>query len=420
MRQLLNFFTRLQRASPLTKHARRKLQRIATVAQVLSSIDRAPRDGGGGESYILMATFRSSIGLGHSARRLANALETAGKKIYTIDVTDDLGLAPIVPWTANPPPAGTQGTLVLCVQPPTLHRIFRARGTNDFVGRRWVGYWWWELERLPDAWMQIAVQMDELWCSSQFVHDCFARSIPDTRRRYVPLVIEDPVPSAKRLVDFSLRSNCYTVLSVFDLRSYASRKNPDGMIAAFKLAFGSRDDVQFIMKIGGGDKFPEELECLRAIVATSPNIRLLSETMSSADIFALIQRSDVFLSLHRSEGLGMVPAEAALLGTPIVATGWSGVMDFLDRSCAGLVDYSFVPVDQLDNLPAPPGSLWAEPDIADAASWLRRLKENPSLAAQMAVRARDLSRLVFSQAAFERAFKDPFVTGLRQYPTSKS
>jgi hypothetical protein len=101
----------------------------------------------------------------------------------------------------------------------------------------------------------------------------------------------------------------------------------------------------------------------------------------------------------------MVPAEAALLGTPIVTTGWSGVLDFLDRSCAALVNYRLVSVLELDNLPAPAGSLWAEPDIAHAAYWLTRLETDRELRGTLAQRASDLASRVFSQTAFNEAFR---------------
>lgn len=405
MSQICDFFAAILRRRPArTKRARKKTARLKLIQKELAAIQRGVVPAVGAEPYILMATFRSTIGLGHSARRLAFALRQAGHRVHTIDVTEIFGLDPIVPWTDEPPPAGTAGTLVLCVQPPTLFRILRARGTQDFIGRRWVGYWFWELEWLPESWRWVAAQMDEFWCSSRFVFDCFARSVPGRTARYVPLVIEPPVPSEKRLVDFGLPEPRFTVLSVFDLRSSIARKNPEGMIDAFRQAFGSRDDVQYVLKVAGADKFPGDLARLESLAAKSQNIRILSHSLPIADLYALIQRSQLYLSLHRSEGLGMVPAEAALLGTPVVATGWSGVLDFLDHSCAALVNYSFVPIDHFDNLPTPAGSLWAEPDIADAVRWLRTLETNDDLRMRLAQRAREKACRVFGQENFNEIF----------------
>jgi glycosyltransferase involved in cell wall biosynthesis len=374
------------------------------VAGELADIERPQIPPAGSEPYIVLATFRSTIGLGHSARRLATALRQAGKKTYTIDVTEAFGLDPVVPWENDPPPAGSGGTLIVCVQPPTLHRILRTRGNTDFLGRRWVGYWWWELERLPESWRSIAALADEFWCSSRFVYDCFARSVPEKPRHYIPLVIETPVPSRRRFADFGLPEAKFTVLSAFDLRSHVARKNPQGMIQAFKEAFGARDDVLYVLKVTGSEKFPEHLAALQAQANQAGNIRVISQALTTPDLFALIHGADVVLSLHRSEGLGMVLVEAALSGTPVVATAWSGVLDFLDAESACLVGYRLVPVDRLDNLPAPAGSHWAEADIQEAADCLRRLEADPGLRQRLAAAARRTAQRVFSQAEFDAHF----------------
>jgi glycosyltransferase involved in cell wall biosynthesis len=371
------------------------------VADELGAVVRPQIPPPGSEPYILLATFRSTIGLGHSARRLATALQRAGKETYTIDVTEAFGLEPVVPWENNPPPAGSTGTLIICVQPPTLHRVLRSRGTADFLGRRWVGYWWWELERLPESWRSIAALADEFWCSSRFVYDCFARSVPEKPRHYVPLVIEAPQPSRRRLAEFGLPEAKFTVLSAFDLRSHVARKNPRAMIAAFKQAFGSRSDALYILKVTGSEKFPDHLAALQAEADAAANIRVVAQALDTPDLFALIHQADVVLSLHRSEGLGMVMAEAALSGTPVVATAWSGVLDFLDSESAGLVGFRLVPVDRLDNLPAPRGSRWAEADIHEAARWLQRLEAAPELRERLARAALQKARRAFGQAAFE-------------------
>ena len=390
--------------SPGQKQELRKLKRIRRTAKALRALPRPDVAAKSTEPFILVATFRSTIGLGQSARRLATALRQAGHVVYTIDVTELFGLAAVVPWTSTPPPEGSSGTLVICVQPPTLHRILRARGTADFVGRRWVGYWWWELETLPDSWREIASQVDELWCSSRFVYNCFARSIPGKPVRLVPLTIEAPEPSSRSLAGFGLPGRKFTALSVFDLRSHATRKNPEGMIAAFRKAFGARSDVLYVLKVAGAEKHPQHLAQLRNEIAQSPNILVLEEALSNADLFALMKQVSIILSLHRSEGLGMVLAEAALLGTPSIATGWSGVLDFLDSDCAALVGYQLVPVERLDNLRAPSGSLWAEPDIAEAARWLQRLEANDTLRRRLGERAQERARVLFSQGHFEEQF----------------
>src|SRR5262249_38782466 len=88
--------------------------------------------------------------------------------------------------------------------------------------------------------------------------------------------------------------------------------------------------------------------------------------------------ADVLVSLHRAEGFGLTPAEAMALGTPVVATGWSGVMDFMDADSAILVPSTPTPVKDPQGI-YPAGQSWAEPDVAAAAAGLRGLRDAPDL-----------------------------------------
>lgn len=384
--------------SPEIRRSRRKERRIELTARLLADIPRAPQPG----PITLVATFSASTGIATAARRLARALRRSGVQLHTIDVTRDFGLEVIEAWPENPPDDEGGGTLVLCIPPPALDKLISARGVEIFKHRRWAGWWWWELELLPDSWRRIAEQMDEIWCPSRFVYDCFARSTPDRPLHYLPLPVEQPFPSAKKLIDFGLPGGRFTVLSVLDLRSYVARKNPDGMMTSFSLAFGKSVDVLFVLKISGGEKYPSELARLQSIAADSGNIYILTDTLTDGDVAALIQASDLVFSLHRSEGFGMVPAEATLLGTSVVATAWSGVMEFLDPSTAALIGYRFKLVEELDNVSVPAGCRWAEPDLQEAARWLKNLKDNEELRRSMAVAAKKRADMQFHEDVFRR------------------
>jgi len=105
--------------------------------------------------------------------------------------------------------------------------------------------------------------------------------------------------------------------------------------------------------------------------------------VSEPELRGLIVASDVVLSLHRSEGFGLIPATAALLGVPVVATGYSGNLDFMDANSSGLVRYRLVPARDERGVYAVPGAEWAEPDIEDAAAWLKRLFNDAALRAEL-------------------------------------
>jgi glycosyltransferase involved in cell wall biosynthesis len=122
---------------------------------------------------------------------------------------------------------------------------------------------------------------------------------------------------------------------------------------------------------------------LRHRINGHPHIRLVTEEMSYEDVISLYASCDVFVSLHRAEGLGLAMLEAMALGKPVIATGWSGNMTFMDHNSACLVRHRLVPVDgdiaayRADNVDDT--TIWAEPDVEHAAAWMKRLVTDPRL-----------------------------------------
>jgi glycosyltransferase involved in cell wall biosynthesis len=190
-----------------------------------------------------------------------------------------------------------------------------------------------------------------------------------------PLAISPPVPSRLDRLAFGLPDDAVVVLVSLNLASSLERKNPYAAIAAFREAFGDRADRVLVLKVGNPSHFPSEFAQL-AQAAVAPNIRLETRILPRADNHALIAAADIVLSLHRSEGFGLVPAEAMLLGKPVIATGWSGNTDFMDAENSVLVGYRLVPARDPRGVYQVAGAVWAEPDRADAVAHLRRLADD--------------------------------------------
>jgi glycosyltransferase involved in cell wall biosynthesis len=127
---------------------------------------------------------------------------------------------------------------------------------------------------------------------------------------------------------------------------------------------------------------------LRAAIAGAPNIRLETRLLPPGDSHALTACADAVLSLHRSEGFGLVPAEAMLLGRAVVATGWSGTTDFLDASCGVPIPYHLVPAIDPRGVFEAPGAVWAEADTGAAAAALIDLAADPVQRAALGEAAR--------------------------------
>jgi glycosyltransferase involved in cell wall biosynthesis len=302
------------------------------------------------------------------------------------------------------------GTLVFCVNPPEYFKLFRHFGPDICAGKRLVGYWWWELDRLTADWRRWAGVMHEIWVSSSFLQELFSRELPDKIVRLVPLPINPTTPSHLTRGDFGIPTDRFAVLTAFDLQSGWVRKNPEGAIEAFRRAFPDPNAAHLVLKVTGASRATQDAARLRALVAGMPNVTLIDRFLPAADLSALVSQCDVLLSLHRSEGLGLFLAEAMWLGRPIVATGWSGVLQLIDDSHAMLVRYRKVSVGPDDYPWVPDGAQWAEPDLDHAAECLRRLAADPALRAELGRRSLEKARQAFDLEVFRRSAHD--LTGL--------
>ena len=109
-------------------------------------------------------------------------------------------------------------------------------------------------------------------------------------------------------------------------------------------------------------------------------------------------RADCYVSLHRAEGFGLTMAEAMAMGKPVIATGYSGNLDFMDPGCAYLVDYELTTVGPGIDI-YPEDGIWAEPSVDHAAALMRRVVERPDEAAERGGRARERIERELSPAA---------------------
>ena len=133
----------------------------------------------------------------------------------------------------------------------------------------------------------------------------------------------------------------FTVLTMADSRSSFVRKNPAGAVRAFCQAFGPGDQARLIVKLNG--KGVDRAELLGDAQAW-PNIQVVDGFLDDDALCALYLSADVLLSLHRAEGFGLPMLEAMALGVPVVATAYSGNLDFMSEHSGMLVPARTVPV----------------------------------------------------------------------------
>lgn len=329
--------------------------------------------------------FRAPSGLGEGTRRLADMLEVAGAEIFRVDLTGALRQSP-----GGPPPLAPQGpgTLIMHVNGPMLPWGIHALGNAAIQDKRILAFWNWELPKLPKDWNRGYRFVHGILAPSQFVAAALRRPDgPPVAVVHYPL--PPPMPSSVSRADLGLPDQAFLFLSIFDAASSVERKNPMAAIAAHRQAFGDRQDRVLVLKTYnthmGGSAWRETL----AAATTVRNIRIIDREMNRAEIWGLLRLSDALVSLHRSEGFGLSLCEAMSLGKPVIASGWSGNLDFMDHESAILVDCRLVPATDERSTYSLAGAHWAEPDISAAAEAFRTLADNPQLCSRLGTAAQN-------------------------------
>ena len=347
-------------------------------------------------------------GLGEGARLMRAALDQLGIANWGQDVGDRLPGGQDGRHKLEMPPPGAP--IVLHENPPSLPWALLRLPRDLIRGRHVVGYWAWELPVAPPSWRTGPHFVHSVWVPSHFTADALRPMLPADGRISLhvvphPVAVAPPVPSAMDRATFGLPGEVVIVLVSASLASSFTRKNPLAAIAAFRAAFGDRADRLLLLKLNHAEHFPEDIAAVRAAVAGAANIRIETRMLPHADRHALTACADILLSLHRSEGFGLVLAEAMLLGVPVVATGWSGNMDFMDTDSAALVDFALIPARDPRGVMQAPGARWADPDIAGAARQLRRLADDVDARRALGRRGAAMARARLGSAPLVAALK---------------
>lgn len=401
---------------------RRALARTAAWLAPRATAQTAPV----AQGVAIAGEMTRASGLGEGARLMAEAVRGLGLPVWTSDVPPPADAAAEVapsPTTIRPPappprapPPGAHGEgenplgplpagvpLIIHVNAPMLPLALLRLPRAVARGRQVVGYWAWELPDMPPEWRPGMACVNQVWVPSRFTAAALEPHLPG-RVRVVPppLAMLPPRPSALGRSAFGLPEGAVVVLVSFNLASSLARKNPFAAIAAFHAAFGDRPDRILLLKVGHPGHAPRDFARL-ARMAQGPNIRLDTRTLPPDDRHALTACADIVLSLHRSEGFGLVLAEAMLLGKAVVATGWSGNTEFMDASTAALVNYRLVATR--DDRDVYRDSRWAEPDPGDAAARLLELADDTQARLAMGQRAR--------ASAMRRLGPEPLAAAMR-------
>lgn len=326
------------------------------------------------EGVTLVGFLTAATGLGEAARSSLRALQEARIPYSLVDLDFDV---PARQQITHPDPTAPKGFLnrvnLLHVNPNHLPLVWERFGQRALLGRRTIGVWYWELPEIPDEWVPAFQVVDEIWAPSRFIQRAVEARSP-VPVHYVPPCIQVEFDPALARADFGLPEDTFLFLCAYDVNSVQARKNPKGAIEAFRRAFNPEDQsVGLVVKINNAEESPDEIARLEESLRGYGNIHFIKRVLPREHFNALIHLTDAYISLHRSEGFGLVAAEAMALGKPVIATNWSGNTDFMTEANSCGVDYKLVPVGE-GMEPYLPDQVWAEPDLAMAAESLRKLK----------------------------------------------
>lgn len=276
-------------------------------------------------------------------------------------------------------------------------------GPQFFDNHYNIGYWTWELSNFPDQWHGAIDLVDEIWAPSRFIQDAISKKT-NKPVVWMPLSVEFPTPAVwieegGNREKFGLPSGKFLFLFSFDFSSFAARKNASACIQAFQKAFPETcEEAGLVIKTIRHARHKREFWDLLRAVGDDRRIFLVDRLLRQEEMRELIASCDSFVSLHRSEGFGFGMAEAMYLGKPVIATNYSGNVDFTksDNSC--LVNYRLVPVKAGEYL-FPEGQVWAEPSIEDAAKYMRLLVDDRDYARRLGSAAADFIRREHSTKA---------------------
>jgi hypothetical protein len=321
---------------------------------------------------------KGEIGIGEDVRWIAAALEANDIPFGIVNVQPGRNVSQqdhsVLHWLIDKP---VYAINIYCVTGIEHGRLACESEPDFFYGRYHIGMWPWELPQWPASCHYSYGLVDEIWGISSHTAQAYRSSCPHpVITMGLPVVL--PEAGTETRQDFGLPPKAFLFYFSYDINSKTVRKNPEGLIKAFQMAFPNRQDdsVGLVLKVSHADTPCAEYARLRTITAADSRIHWIDTTLRRPQVIALYRSCDCFVSLHRAEGFGRCIAEALLLGKQVITTGFSGNMDFCHEPRVALVRHRMRVVHPREYFWAD-GQVWADPDLDHAAELMREIRAEP-------------------------------------------
>ncbi len=321
------------------------------------------------DAALLIGYIDADLGLGESSRGMARAMADADVRFAIYPFTVGVESRRSQPFMQDRyDEANNYPVNIIEVATNELATVFDHLPAGRLSGRYNILRTYWELSKAPAAWRPLLSRVDELWVPNAFVEESF-RHVFEGPITVVPPCIDIKPTDLDGRVRFDLDPKRFYFMFSFDYFSFPQRKNPLGLVRAFRKAFPDpATPVGLIVKSTGAvGHYPEIKQALRDASRQDGRIEIIDETLDRREMLALIQAADCYTSLHRAEGFGLGMAEAMALGKPVIATAYSGNAEFVTPETAYAIPYKLRDVPP-DGYVYPEGQVWAEPDEAASAA----------------------------------------------------
>jgi glycosyltransferase involved in cell wall biosynthesis len=344
------------------------------------------------QGFNVIGFISANLGLGAAARTTVRLLLENKQPVSVVEVNPGFGrTGKDLSFEHLKQPGGKSAPYsinLIHINPPEFESLFSKQPPWLFDKEKLnVIIPFWELPVVPRSWIHTLERTDLILAPSHFIEHMMATQVKCVPVRHYPQTVIIPQGVVPARSTFGLPEDSVLFVTSFELLSDIDRKNTVAVLDAFSRAFPDKKNVRLVVKVNNPRAhavFAPHLEMLYGLASRDSRIIVWEKTLLYAEVLSLYASCDVLVSLHRSEGLGLSPLEAMLLGKPVIATAWSGVMDFMNDRNSCLVPYTLVPIP-LTSITAYNATyvggqtVWADPDIESAAVWMRRLAEDGAL-----------------------------------------
>ncbi|NIF07909.1 glycosyltransferase family 4 protein [Chryseobacterium sp. Tr-659] len=258
---------------------------------------------------------------------------------------------------------------------------------EDFFKNKYnIFYLNWESEYIPQEYIDNLSFYDEIWVPAQYCKDILAQYL-NIPVHVIPYPIEIEVDDeADQEADTFYQKDAFNFFFMFDYNSTLERKNTLNLISAFKKAFEKNDQSVFLtIKTSKSARFTKEREQLESSIKGYQNIKIVEQIYDKQTLHKIIRGCDAYVSLHRSEGFGLTMAEAMFFGKPVIATNYSGNLQFMNADNSFLVDFKKTKIDSsIINYDS--NTIWSEPNVDHASELMKMVKENSETVKDLALK----------------------------------